>query len=376
MEINLWVAFIAGLASFLSPCVLPLVPAYIGYMGGRATHTAAQYVAAQNSTRAISSRTLSQRISIFLHGIAFVAGFTFVFTVIGLLSTAFVRQIGGGNIALVRDILSRAGGVLMIFFGLHFTGLLNRLFSWLLAKPERTGILLTGTVLVIAVPLILWALVDPLFSLPIITVLTLWMFVSGAFSQPNTFWHSTLTRLQTALYSDTRRQMTNTNSQNYLSSAIMGVVFAAGWTPCIGPIYGTILTMAATGADVSGAGSLMIGYSLGLGIPFLLAALLLDSATLFMRKLNRHVHKIELASGAFLILIGLLVATGQMTTLSQSLNGQFADFSYRIEECAAELSTGEITLGEFFSCVNAQENEAIPSATSPDAPLSPDSANS
>lgn len=354
MELNLWVALIAGLASFLSPCVLPLVPAYISYMGGRASHTAA----AQSAVGENAKPALSKRISTFLHGIAFVAGFTFIFVVIGLLSTAFLRQIGGSNIALMREIISRVGGVIIIFFGLHFTGLLHRAFRFLLARPTLLKhSLFTLGFGVLASALIGWAFVDVLLALPLLGMLWVWLFISNAFFNPEAFWMKTITNLQTALYTDTRRQMTAAQGQqSYATSAVMGVVFAAGWTPCIGPIYGSILTMAATGVDVSRAGSLMIAYSLGLGIPFLIAALLLDQATTVMRRLNRHVRKFEMAAGTLLIAVGIMVASGQLQTLSQTLNGQFADFSYRVEECAAEVSRGQMPLSELFPCINAPDD--------------------
>ncbi|MFN8527230.1 MAG: cytochrome c biogenesis protein CcdA [Anaerolineae bacterium] len=353
MELNLWVAFIAGLASFLSPCVLPLVPAYISYMGGRASHTAA---AQSLSTAAGTSSSLVKRISTFLHGVAFVAGFTLVFAGIGLLSTAFIRQIGGQNVGLVKDIITRVGGLVIIFFGLHFTGLLNRFFQFLQARPKLlSNPLLTLVFGVIATGLILWAFVDILVALPVLGVFWVWLFISNALIAPQPFWTRLIATFQNALYADTRRQMTAEGKQGYASSVIMGVVFAAGWTPCIGPIYGSILTMAAAGAEVGRAGSLMIAYSLGLGIPFLLAALLLDQATTIMRRLTRYVHTFEMVAGALLLVVGIMVATGQLQTISQSLNGQFADFSYQLEDCAAQVSSGELPLGEFFSCLNTPD---------------------
>src|SRR5690349_16038288 len=120
MQLSFSLALIAGLVSFLSPCVLPLVPAYIGYMGGRVTNT----VAAQASSgAALTTRPmLGSRFSTMLHGLAFVAGFTFVFVALGLLGTAFVSVIGRGNVNVVTGIIGRAGGLLIILFGLHFMG--------------------------------------------------------------------------------------------------------------------------------------------------------------------------------------------------------------------------------------------------------------
>ena len=360
MEVSYWLAFIAGLVSFLSPCVLPLVPAYIGYMGGRVTHT----VAAQAGGGQVLLRpSVGARFSTLLHGLAFVAGFTFVFVVFGLLTTAFIRQIGGSNIALVRDIIGRVGGLLIIFFGLHFMGVIPALANRLLANTKLISNVLfsLGVALVVAL-VILWAFVDWLIGLPIAAVVVLWMFLSGAFNTPEAFWTKTITAMQRALYADTRRQMVASGQQSYSSSVIMGVVFSAGWTPCIGPIYGSILTMAAGGGDVGQAGSLLLAYSLGLGIPFLLTALLLDGAQGILRRLQRSLRTIELVSGSFLVLIGVLVASGQLQSLSQNFANQFADFSYDLEQCAERVARGELSLGQFLPCVNGELAEPAETA--------------
>src|SRR4029079_17951353 len=109
-------AFLVGIISFLSPCVLPLVPAYIGYMGGRLTNRVATQVTVNTNGQATLQPNARTRFDIVLHGIFFVLGFTFVFVTIGLLSTAFVQQIGGRNINLVTGIIGRLGGLLIIFF--------------------------------------------------------------------------------------------------------------------------------------------------------------------------------------------------------------------------------------------------------------------
>src|SRR5664279_4166039 len=114
MQLSFSLALIAGLVSFLSPCVLPLVPAYIGYMGGRVTNT----VAAQATGGAtLTTRPmLGSRFSTMLHGLAFVAGFTFVFVALGLLGTAFVSVIGRQSITTITNIIGRGGGIVIIFF--------------------------------------------------------------------------------------------------------------------------------------------------------------------------------------------------------------------------------------------------------------------
>ncbi len=361
MQLSFWLALLAGLVSFLSPCVLPLVPAYIGYMGGRVTNT----VAAQTSGGAAvaSHPTIGWRFSTMLHGLAFVAGFAFVFVTIGLLGTAFVSEIGRQNLNAVTDVIGRAGGLLIILFGLHFMGVLPSIFNWLLQRRQYLNSpVISLAALVIGGAALLWIFEDWLFVLPLFLLLLLWLFLSGAFTQPQTFWTTQITRVQRALYTDTRRQMVARGHQSYAGSAIMGVIFSAGWTPCIGPIYGSILTMAATGGDVATAGGLLLAYSLGLGIPFILAAFLLDSAAGILRRLQRYLRAIEIASGVFLIAVGVLVASGRLQYLSQTFSSQISDLSFNFEECAIQLSQGEIPLSNFIPCVNGTDT------TDPEAP--------
>lgn len=356
MQLSFSLAFIAGLVSFLSPCVLPLVPAYIGYMGGRVTNT----VAAQTGgAGTLAIPTLGSRFSTLMHGVAFVGGFTFVFVAIGLLGTAFASQIGRQNIVLFTNIIGRAGGLLIIFFGLHFMGVLPSFFRRVLERRQMLNSPLIAVVAGLLVGLALyWVFEDWLFAAPLFVLFALWLVLGGAFTKPETFWVNAINLVQRALYTDTRRQMVAQGHQSYSGSAIMGVVFSAGWTPCIGPIYGAILTMALGGADVANAGLLLLAYSLGLGIPFLFTAFLLDGAQGILRHLQRHLHKIELVSGAFLIVIGVLVASGRLQMLSQNFATQFADFSYNLEECVVKLNRGEIVLGEFVGCVNEASTPA------------------
>jgi len=359
MNLSYTLAFIAGLVSFLSPCVLPLVPAYIGYMGGRITHT----VAAQSGTVVLQKTSLGARFGTLIHSLVFVLGFAVVFVSLGLLGTAFVSVIGRQNLSLVTGVISRAGGVLIIFFGLHFMGVLSSVFNRLLARPT----LLNSPLIAVALAafsaiLMTWIFEDWLPALPAIAFLLLWFFTAGAFSQPQQFWTSVIQSLQARMYADTRRQMIAQGNQGYLSSFAMGVIFSAGWTPCIGPIYGSILTLAASGGDVNQAGLLLTAYSLGLGIPFILAAILLDGAQGILRRLQRHLHTIELVSGAFLVAMGVLVASGNLQSISQNFANQFADFSYRLENCTISLFEGEIMVGDFSACFNA------PTASAASAP--------
>ena len=355
MEVTIGLALIAGLVSFISPCVLPLVPASIGYMGGRMTNTVALSLAGGGTT----ARTLAHRLTIILHGAAFVAGFTFVFVSIGLLSTAFVNVIGGANIITVTNMIGRIGGLVIIFFGLHFMGVMPALFARLLRRQDILGSpLFTLLIAILGSIAIAWGFTGqiaiwspevweftpwaPALALVALTSFGLWLIMGGAFTQPHPFWTRTLSMVQRGIYADTRRQMTAPGHTGYSSSAIMGVIFAAGWTPCIGPVYGAVLTMAMAegGANAGQAAVLLTAYSLGLGVPFMLTAVMLEGAQNLLRGLQRHMRRIELVSGAFLILIGVLVASGTLQRLSTQFSGQFAEFSIGVEEAVLDLVTG------------------------------------
>jgi cytochrome c-type biogenesis protein len=348
-NITVWLALIAGLVSFISPCVLPLVPAYIGYMGGRVTHNVSQ-----------TPRAFNQRFNTFLHGVAFVGGFTFIFVALGLLANAFVNVIGGYSISTITGLIGRLGGVLIIFFGIHFMGLLPGLFNRILQNKALSqnplfslAFAIAGTALIFwgfsETPFIwdsfLWEVAAwaPLVGLVVTGAFWVWLLVGGAFTDPRIFWNRTFNTVQTLLYMDTRPEMSVSEQQGFSSSAVMGIVFAAGWTPCIGPVYGAVLTMAATpGSNIAQAGMLLVAYSLGLGIPFLITALMLDSAQNVLRRLNRHMKTIKLFSGAFLVLIGVLVASNQLQRLSQQLSiGEFGEFSINMETAVLNLFTGE-----------------------------------
>jgi cytochrome c-type biogenesis protein len=348
VDISFGLAFIAGLLSFISPCVLPLVPAYIGYMGGRMTRTVALQTASGDTIKP-DEQGLA-RANMLLHGLSFVGGFTLVFVLIGLATTAFVSVLGSAT-NTATDIIARLGGLLIILFGLHFMGVLPKLFAALRARPALLASpLFTAAVAVVVAALLLWGFVDAIFALPALAALGLWLFIGGAFTRPD-FWSGVLDQLEAVFYSDTRREMQPNGREGLGGSFLMGVVFSAGWTPCIGPIYGAVLTLAANTGDVGRAAPLLAAYSLGLGVPFMATALLLDRAQGVLRRLQRHMHKVELASGSLLILIGVLVASGQLARITQSLGNDFADFSFRVEACGVGFFQGEIAFNQVGSCM-------------------------
>lgn len=350
-SITIGLAIIAGFLSFISPCVLPLVPAYIGYMGGRMTHN----MSMQNSAGTSNQNSLAMRFDMFIHGLAFVAGFTLVFVIIGILTTALV-SVAGQYVSTFTQIIGRVGGVVIIFFGLQFMGILPKFFQWLRKKENATfldNILFSVGFAIIASALIYWGLVEQMIlALPIIAVLVLAMFINDAFTQPAVFWNNVLNRIELMLYSDTRGDMQPSGREGLLGSAFMGMVFSAGWTPCIGPLLGTILTVAATTGNVLDGIIMLTAYSVGLGIPFIITALLMNSAQGILRRLQSHMHAIELFSGGLLILIGVMVASGQLQSLSQTFSqGEFADFTFRVEECGVGFFEGELELSHVGSCL-------------------------
>ena len=235
-RITIGLAFLAGLASFLSPCVFSLVPAYIGYLGGRA---------------AGGEATENNRFVTFTHGLAFVLGFSVVFITLGVATSAFGRLLFD-----LRFILAKVGGIVVIIFGLHMIGV---------------------------------------FRIPFLEY-------------------------------DTRVQQMPDRKWGYLSSALMGVFFSAGWAPCVGPVLGAILTLALNGGSISTGISLLSAYSAGLAIPFLLAALGLGWVSLTLRKYGKVMHYVEIAMGVVLVIIGVMLFSGIFERIAQATQFFWIDF--------------------------------------------------
>jgi cytochrome c-type biogenesis protein len=233
VALGIIVAFMAGLLSFLSPCVLPLVPSYIGFLTGMTL-----------------GEMVDRRRTALIHALLFVAGFSLVFMLLGASATALGRALNHYQLWL-----QRVGGVLIIVFGL----------------------------------------------------LCLGAFKAGFLSQE-------------------RRVHLERKPLGYLGSALVGMAFAAGWTPCIGPVLGGILGLAAASSDVS-RGMLLLGvYSAGLAVPFLIAAVALESFLEWFQRFRRYLPWVMRASGVLLIVVGLLLVTGEFTRLAAWLQGLTPDF--------------------------------------------------
>ena len=351
-DVTIGFAFIAGLLSFISPCVLPLVPAYVGYMGGQMT----QQVAAGGAARGEFRR----RFGTLTHGFFFVLGFTLFFVVFGLLTTAAVSSLTGLGVTEgdVRDGIARIGGTAVILFGLHILGVLNRAFTWLGARALRLdqspyANLISTAIGIALIGAIYWLFVESWFLTLVVILLLAQVFRDALKADtPGQFWSRIIARLHMALYVDTRRQTRPSQRYGYLGSLFMGVVFSAGWTPCIGPIYGAVLTLASTGGSVSRAGVLLLAYAIGLGIPFLLTALALDRAQGVFRRLQRHMRTIEAVSGAFLIFIGVLVFSGQLERLTAlGAQGDLGDIQLNMENCVVGAIEGRVRLDNLWSCI-------------------------
>ena len=219
------VAFLAGLLSFLSPCVLPLVPSYLSFITG------------MSGVGEIEAR----RHLAVLHALLFVVGFTLIFVALGATATAVGRLL-----VTYQAWLERIGGALVVFFGLYTMGAFKIAF---LAREARVQ----------------------LADKPL----------------------------------------------GYLGSVLAGAAFGAGWTPCIGPILGSILLYTSTRADLSQGLRLLGAYSLGLALPFLVAAWALEWFLGWFRKFRRYIGWVERIAGALLVVVGLLMLTGSFTLLSQ-----------------------------------------------------------
>ena len=220
------VAFTAGLLSFLSPCVLPLIPSYVTFITGLSLDDATQ-----------------ARRAALVHSLLFVLGFSLIFIALGAGATALGRLL-----IAYRGVIAKVGGVLIIVFGLYLLGLFN-----------------------------------------------------------------------VAAFSRERRVHLADKPAGYLGTVLVGIAFGAGWTPCIGPILGAILTYNMSSPDLARGTALLAAYSLGLAVPFVASALLLQRFLDFFARVRSKLLVLSRASGALLVVVGVLMITNQFTRLATRL---------------------------------------------------------
>lgn len=279
-DVSLGGAFLAGVISFLSPCVLPLVPGYISMLSG------------------ISVEQLRQgqqpKSGLFASALSFVIGFSVVFISFGASASAV-----GGFLRQNRALLAPVAGALILLFGLHLLGGLIRM-------NVRAGIVLGGVLVALGIasllrhgPLVAGLGASHFFSLSII----------GFFGPLLARW----------LNQDVRLHNADTKKPGMLSGFLLGFAFAFGWTPCIGPILATVLALAAASDTIARGVLLLAVYSAGLAIPFLLTALGIGLFLKFYQNFRKHLHAVELFSGALLLFVGGLVFFNKLTWLAGKL---------------------------------------------------------
>jgi len=220
-------AFAAGLLSFLSPCILPLIPVYISYITGVSFDELRQ------------SRGGEVRRKTLVHSLLFILGFSFVFIALGA-SASYLGKL----LINYKELISRLGGALIVIFGLYLTGIFKSNF---LSKEKKIAI--------------------------------------------------------------------NLKKGTKIGSILFGVTFAAAWTPCVGPILGSILVLAGTRESMIGGMGLLGVYSLGIAVPFILSALLINSFLVQFSKFKRYLPAVGIICGLLLIVVGLLLATGRFALL-------------------------------------------------------------
>jgi cytochrome c-type biogenesis protein len=291
MGVSLLAAFVAGTISFLSPCVLPLVPGYISMLSGIGVEQLQQ--GAQPRAR------------LFASSLAFVSGFSAVFVAFGA-SASVVGQFLQQN----RNLTTPFAGAVVILFGLHLTG-------WLARIPVRAGAIV-GAILV-AAGVLLW--IRPLSAEPMaigpaeLIALSL-IFLAG----PSlTRWLNRDLHFRNLGGQQANRPHKGPFASS-LSGFLLGFAFAFGWTPCIGPILTAVLTMAASSDTVARGVFLLAVYSAGLAIPFLLTALAINQFLRFYKRFRRHLHFVEVGSGVLLLFIGGLIFLNRLTWLSGKLD--------------------------------------------------------
>jgi cytochrome c-type biogenesis protein len=334
-NLTLFIAFLAGLLSFASPCVLPLVPAYMGYLGGTTVMSGGQAGTRQDTLRT------------FFHALFFVLGFGLVFVLLGA-SATFLGQFLFDSTVL----LSRVGGVLLVVFGMRLMGMNWRRKHWIVAAVVATlvtfvltsGLLTQGRIEFNEYTLV-WLEESIVMGFVVLAgadwgttrrvILAVAAGILNFMASYDTLIPNLLASVLITLavvfinradifYAEKRIELEQDGQVGYLRSLLFGIVFAAGWTPCVGPILALILMMASQLQTIGQGILLLVVYTLGLGIPFLLLGLAFGPLSKWLRRVNRHLGLISIISGVLLVLMGILIFTDSLAFLGRY--GSFFEF--------------------------------------------------
>ncbi|MGC8851994.1 MAG: cytochrome c biogenesis CcdA family protein [Hydrogenobacter sp.] len=275
-EVSFLLAFTAGVLAFLSPCVLPIIPGYLSYISGMG----AQEVKEQG--RGVSWRIL-------FASVLFVLGFSLVFTALGAGASAIGR--------VLRDyqtLIAKLGGAVVVFFGLHFSGVFLRQ-NFL---KEALGV----ASLVVGLYFLGFMSQKVFFDIAGILLVCTFLYLFG---------------VHELLYRQTRKE--SKSGLPMLGAFLVGVFFAFGWSPCIGPVLGSILLYASQQETVAKGAMLLFVFSMGLGLPFILAGALLSAFLGFVKKFSKFFGVVELVGGVLLVILGVLLTTGKLSEISALL---------------------------------------------------------
>jgi len=280
MDVSIFGVFLAGVISFLSPCVLPLVPGYVSMLSGVGVE---QLKEGEGGTGKLLGLAF-----------AFVVGFSVVFITLGASASAV-----GSFMLRNRNLMAPIAGALIILFGLHLVG-------WLIKIPVKIGIIVGAVLVAIGLALNL-RYGNTLEIKPVQFYAASLIFLLGP---SMTRWLNRDVHL---------RNVGGGSQPGIVSGFLLGFAFAFGWTPCIGPILTSVLALAAT-KDTVGQGILLLAfYSAGLAIPFLLTAVGIGRFLKFYQRFRKHLHTVEVFSGVLLLFIGGLIFFNELTLLSQHL---------------------------------------------------------
>lgn len=230
-EVSIAVAVLAGIGSFVAPCILPMIPAFLAYISGTTLYDLNQ----NNQSKTITIN----RTNIILNSVFFVLGFSVIFSIMGVIINSTLSNYSGE----ITEGLNQIGGIVILSFGV---------FLLLSTKINKLNI--------------------------------------------------------------EKKFLPKRSKSSYPMSFVFGVAFAAGWTPCVGPILGTILTLAATTPSI--AFNLLLAYSLGLGIPFIMIGIFYSRANRIIRGMSKHLKYYNLVLGGFIIILGILVFTNQLAYIA------------------------------------------------------------